>query len=144
MAPIEIGYLTFCFFTSNSISLLNSINKLIALSLDDLAIVVCRLAPFPWLWRRTASSFPFIWSVFTLEPRYSIALGKQSASRRSSRWQCRQRSPCEKGAPGIGTGSRGSLFGLEELLSPLKVPTLGALPCGIWVNWSARSPCTDH
>jgi len=38
--------LTFCFFASNSISLLNSINKLIALSLDDLPIVVCRLTPF--------------------------------------------------------------------------------------------------
>ena len=44
--PIEIGYLPFRFFAGNSIALLNSTNKLIALSLDNLPIIVGQLAPF--------------------------------------------------------------------------------------------------
>ena len=45
VASLEIGYLTLCFFASNSIALLNSANKMIALSFDDLPIVVGQFAP---------------------------------------------------------------------------------------------------
>ena len=42
---LEISYLTFCFFPSDSIALLNSTNQLIALSFDHLPVVICQLAP---------------------------------------------------------------------------------------------------
>jgi len=38
--PLEVGYLTLCFVASDSIALLNPTNKLIALSLDNLPIIV--------------------------------------------------------------------------------------------------------
>ena len=46
VAPLEIGYLTLCFFASNCIALLYSTHLLIALSLSNLAIVIRQLAPF--------------------------------------------------------------------------------------------------
>ena len=43
--PLELGYLTFCFFTSNSVAFLDLSNELIALSFDDLPVIVGQSAP---------------------------------------------------------------------------------------------------
>jgi hypothetical protein len=43
--PLELGYLRFCFFTSNSVAFLDLSNELIALSFDDLPVIVGQSAP---------------------------------------------------------------------------------------------------
>jgi hypothetical protein len=45
VSSLEVSYLTFCIFASNSVALLNFANKLIALSFNHLPIVVGQLAP---------------------------------------------------------------------------------------------------
>lgn len=45
MSSLELGYLTFGFFASNSITFLNLLDELIALSFNDLPIIVDRSAP---------------------------------------------------------------------------------------------------
>jgi hypothetical protein len=43
--PIELGYLTECFFTSYSVALLDLSEKLIGLFLDDLPVIVGQSSP---------------------------------------------------------------------------------------------------
>jgi hypothetical protein len=40
VGPLKLGYLTLCFFASNSIALLNLPDELIALSFNDLPVIV--------------------------------------------------------------------------------------------------------
>jgi len=46
VSSFEVRYLTLCFFTSNSITFLHLADELIALSFDDLPIIVGQVAPF--------------------------------------------------------------------------------------------------
>jgi hypothetical protein len=45
VVSLELGYLTFCFSTSNSVAFLNLSDELIALSFDDLPVIVGQLSP---------------------------------------------------------------------------------------------------
>ena len=46
MALLKVGYLTLRFLASNSVALLNFADELIALSFDNLPIIVSQLTPF--------------------------------------------------------------------------------------------------
>jgi hypothetical protein len=70
VALLEVGYLTFCFFASDSVALLNFAGELIAPSFDNPPIVVSQLAHFSLALPTNCFQFPFIWSVFILEPRF--------------------------------------------------------------------------
>jgi hypothetical protein len=58
---LEIGYLPFRFLARNSVALLNSADKLIALALNDLPIIVGQFAPL--LLRLSDELFPISLSV---------------------------------------------------------------------------------
>jgi hypothetical protein len=45
VALLEVGYLTLRFFASNSVTLLNSADELVALSFDNPPIVFSQLTP---------------------------------------------------------------------------------------------------
>jgi hypothetical protein len=45
VVSLELGYLTFCFFTSNSVAFLDLSNELIALSFDDLPVIGGQSSP---------------------------------------------------------------------------------------------------
>jgi hypothetical protein len=45
VVSLELGYLTFCFSTSNSVAFLDLSNELIALSFDNLPVIVGQLSP---------------------------------------------------------------------------------------------------
>jgi hypothetical protein len=45
VVSLELGYLTFCFFTSSSVAFLDLSNELIALSFDDLPVIGGQSSP---------------------------------------------------------------------------------------------------
>jgi hypothetical protein len=114
VVPLEVGYLTLCLFASNSIALLNSTNKLIALSLDDLPIVVCRLAPFSLA--LPTNCFQFSLHLVCVHFGTSILNCSVETERKPSKFPLamsatvplRERVDRKAGALGIGTGSRAS------------------------------------
>jgi len=56
---LEVGYLPFCFLARNSVALLNSADKLIALALYDLPIIVGQFAPLSLALPTNCFQFPF-------------------------------------------------------------------------------------
>jgi hypothetical protein len=62
--PLELGYLTFCFSTSNSVAFLDLSNELIALSFDDLPVIVGQSSPGLLAFPANCFQLPLIWSVF--------------------------------------------------------------------------------
>jgi len=87
VAPLEIGYLTLCFFASNCIALLYSTHLLIALSLSNLAIVIRQLAPFSrgYVDKRFLASLHLVGIHLGPSSTYCTVLWKQSKGLGSSR-----------------------------------------------------------
>jgi hypothetical protein len=74
VSSFEVRYLTLCVFTSNSITFLHLPDELIALSLDDLPIIVGQSAPFSLAFPTSYFQFPLIWSVFICLPHSSLSI----------------------------------------------------------------------
>jgi len=69
---LEVGYLPFCFLARNSVALLNSADKLIALALYDLPIIVGQFAPL--LLRLPDELFPVSLHLVAIHFRISSAM----------------------------------------------------------------------
>jgi hypothetical protein len=66
---LKLGYLTLRFFASNSIALLNLPNELIALSFNDLPVIVGQSAHCSFAFPTNWFQLPLIWSVFIFDLR---------------------------------------------------------------------------
>ena len=95
MHSLEVGYLPFCFLARNSVALLNSADKLIALALNNLPIIVGQFAPlflgladelFPISFQLIGVNFgtPFA-MLITLEKHSEKLRGSREGERRVKR-----------------------------------------------------------